>query len=161
METFVLVVMEHASEWPAHVSGGTAGCVVLQQESGESHGALLRRTYDRVRAIERVGGAVEVAVMSCNDDASVSALEGRVPLARALLATVLREGKGRLDLVARSDAPNRTRLSLVALAGTLTEALVGTSASVSARFTGPSTLASSPRPGRRSAPTADERRPAA
>lgn len=158
MEAFVLVVMEHASEWPAPVNGGAAGCVVLRQEPNETDGALLRRTYERVRAIERLGGSIEVAVLSCNDDPSVGALEGRVPLARALLATVLRRSSGRLELMARSSAPDRTRQSLMALAGTLTEALAGTSASVSARFAGASTVGSLPRPRRRSLQAGDGRR---
>ena len=142
VETFVLVVMEHGSAWPLQVGAGAAGCVALGQEPHETHGELLRRAYGRIRAIERRGGAIEVAVLSCNDDPSTGALAGRVPLARALLATVLHTGQGRLDLVARSSAPNRTKQSLVALAGTLTEVLVGTSASVSARFTGPPSVES-------------------
>ncbi|WP_204149391.1 hypothetical protein, partial [Lacticaseibacillus rhamnosus] len=92
----------------------------LRQEPDESHGELLRRTYERVRVIEGAGGAVEFAVLSCADDGSVHALEGRVPLARALLATVLRGSKGRLELVARVGAQDRVKHSLIALAGTLT-----------------------------------------
>jgi hypothetical protein len=134
VEPFVLVVMEHGSEWPAHVNGGIAGCIALRQESNEDLGGLLRRTYDRVHAIERLGGTVKWAVLSCNTDPSRGALEGRVPLARALLATVLRAGDGRLELLARSSASERTRQSLVGLAGALTLGLVGSSASVSACF---------------------------
>jgi hypothetical protein len=134
VEPVVLVVMEHASEWPSQRNVASGGCVALRQETTESHGDLLRRTYERIRVIERRRAAVEVAALSCNDDASARALEERVPLARALLAAVLREGKGRFELVARASAPRRTRQSLVALAGTLTEALVGSSVSVCARF---------------------------
>ncbi len=61
----VLVVMECASEWPAHIKGGGADCVALGQEANESHGELLRRTYDRIRSIQRVGGVVENAVGEC------------------------------------------------------------------------------------------------
>jgi len=162
MDNFVLVVMEHASEWPSHVNGGTAGCVALRQEPAESRGELLRRTYKHIRAIERIGGAVELAVLSCDDDPNIDVLEGRVPLARALLATVLRAGEGRLDLVAPSGVSGRTRHSLMALAGTLTEALAGTSASVSARFAeAPAPPASSARLRRRPARTTDYRRSAA
>lgn len=140
MEPLVLVVMENGSEWPVHLAGTAAGCVVLRQETGEDEGALLRRTYDRVRAIERSGRRVCRAVLSCSDDGRPAALEARVPLARALLATVLRAGgDGRMDLVGRSKARPRVRSSLVALAGTLTEALAGTTATVSLRFAdGPS-----------------------
>lgn len=95
---------------------------------------LLRRVYDCVRVIEASGAAVETAVLCCNDEANVRALEGRVPLARALLATILRNGNGRLELVARAAAKERVKDSVMALAGTLTEALAATTASVSARF---------------------------
>lgn len=78
----------------------------------------------------------------------------------ALLASTLREADGRLDLVARSSAPDRAKQSLVALAGMLTEALAGTSASVSVRFA--ETLnGQGQRTGRSARRAADERRPAA
>lgn len=134
MDSFVLVVMEHASAWPAGVRSGSAGCVALRQEPNESLPDLLRRTYSHIRAIELVGGTVHQAVLSCCDDDSVRTTEDRLPLARALLASVLREDHGHLDLVARAGASARTKQSLVALAGTLTESLMGTSASISARF---------------------------
>jgi hypothetical protein len=129
-----LVVMEHGSAWPTHVEASGGTCVALCQEPHEDHGALLRRAYHRLRAIEGVGGTVVVAVLSCNDDASVPALEGRGPLARTLLATILRTREGRLELVARASISDRTRRSLWGLAGSLTEALAGTTASVSALF---------------------------
>lgn len=134
MDSFVLVVMEHTSDWPAGVRSGTAGCVALRQDPNESTPDLLRRAHLRIRAIELVGGTVHQAVLSCSDDGSRRATEGRMPLARALLASVLRDGDGRLDLVARAGAPALTKQSIVALAGALTESLAGTSASVSARF---------------------------
>jgi hypothetical protein len=137
VEPFVLVVMEHASAWPAHVKGGTGACFVLKQEVHEDAGDLLQRAYERIGAIERVGGSIGLAVLCCGDQTGRTALEDRVPIARALLATVLRTGGGRLELVARSSAPARSRQSVLALAGTLTERLVGSSVSVAARFLGP------------------------
>lgn len=161
METFVLVVMEHASEWPAHVTGRAEGCVALVQEPDEPAGDLLRRTYERVRKIESAGGVVELAVLACNDDPSVRARERRVPLARTLLATVRHVQRGRLDLVARASAPDRTKQSLEALAATLGESLAGKWASVSTRF-GEQVGAPLPaRPRRRSGRIVAERRSAA
>lgn len=157
METFILVVMEHGSDWPPHLSGAAMGCVVLRQEPDEDQGELLRRAYDRIHLIERAKGTVSVAVLSCNDEASRAALLGRVPLARTLLASVLRTARGRLDLVVRSSARDRAKHSLVALAGTLTQALFGTSSSVSVRFT--DGISPSARP--RSPRNAEERRSAA
>jgi hypothetical protein len=138
VSTFVLVVMEQGSQWPAHLDAATDNCVVLQQDPRETHAALLRRTQDHLRRLERVGDSIEMAVLSCNDDARPGAFEDRALLARALLAAVLQSGNGRLELLARSNAPDRAKLSLVGLAGTLTEALAGTTASVSARFARPS-----------------------
>jgi hypothetical protein len=137
MNRVTLVVLECGSDWPSGVRQDDADCVALAQAPNEPHSALLRRTYDRVRAIEYGGGTVHLAILSCNNDASRTALDGRVPLARALLATVLRTSDGRLILAGRASASDRMRRSLVALAGTLTEALTGTSASVSAVFGAP------------------------
>ncbi|MCL2451147.1 MAG: hypothetical protein FWD17_19555 [Polyangiaceae bacterium] len=76
-----------------------------------------------------------MAILSCDDDEpSIDALEERIPVARALLRSVLRHGEGRLHLVARSSASDRTKCTLFALAGLLTESLIGTRASVSVRF---------------------------
>jgi hypothetical protein len=69
-ESVVFVVMEHASEWPSHIKGGAAGCVAIRQQPNEDHVDLLLRAHERVRAIERIGGCVERAVLSCNDDPS-------------------------------------------------------------------------------------------
>lgn len=138
MEPSVLVVMERASTWPSSLPHWCKNCVALQQEPSEAYRDLLRRTHDGVRTIERAGGHIELAVLSCNDDASAAALEGRIPVARTLLATVLHAASGKLLLLGRASAPDRLRHSLVALAGTLTEALAGSSASVSALFSGSS-----------------------
>jgi len=134
MNPSAFVVMERGSTWPAHLHQSAVGCVALSQGPNEHHGELLRRTRDRVRAVDQTGREIELAVLSCNDDATDSALEERVPLARALLATVLRADRGRLLLLARPSAPPSLRHSLLGLVGTLTEVLAGTSASVSVLF---------------------------
>ena len=134
VSTFVLVVLEQGSPWPAHLDAAADNFVILQQAPQERRAALLRPSQDSIRRIERAGDSVGTAVLSCNDDASPGVLEDRAPLARALLAAILRGGNGRLELLARFAAPNRVKLSLVGLAGTLTEPLAGTSVAVSARF---------------------------
>ncbi len=131
MDPLTLVVMEWGSAWPRQIQSSLHRYVALDQERGEPYGALLRRTYDDIRKIERQGGVVTLAALSCNDGTR-HALEGRVPLARTLLAAL--HGTGRLLLVASSSAPDRTRHSLTALAQALTEGLAGTSASVSTLF---------------------------
>lgn len=126
-----LVVLERGSNWPAHVHRSTAGCVALVQEANEAHRELLRRTCNRVQAIERTGQSVGLAVLSCNDDTTGGGLEERVPLAWALLRAVLPADKGRLLLLGPRTASATLRVALLGLAGTLTEALAGSSASVS------------------------------
>jgi hypothetical protein len=132
-ERVVLVVMEYGSGWPTHLTGGLAGCVALRQEPHEGHVELLQRIHGRVRAVERFGGCVECAVLSCSDDVSDRTLGSRLPLARALLA-VVRPSAGRLELAARWSGPHRAKQAVVALAGALSEAPAGTFGSVSVRF---------------------------
>jgi hypothetical protein len=102
--------MEPGSQWPAHLDAAAENCVVLQQDIHETHAALLRRTQDCLQRIERAGDLVGTAVLSCSDDARPGVLEDRTPLSRALLAAVLRSGNGRLELLARSTAPDRAKL---------------------------------------------------
>lgn len=137
MKPSALVVMERGSNWPSRLHRNTAGCVALTQARSELHSELLRRTCDRVRAIERTGQPVALAVLSCNDDATDATLEERGPLARALLGAVLHAEKGRLLLVGRLTASSSLRDALLGLAGTLCEAIAGTSVSVSVLFDGP------------------------
>ncbi len=132
MAPVTLVVMERGSDWPARVESSTFNVMVLNQERHEPYGVLLRRTYDRICAIERKGGAITFAVLSCNDRRHT--LDGRVSLARTLLASLVRHSEGRLVLVGRSDSTDHTRHSLTALAKALTEGLTSTSASVSTLF---------------------------
>ncbi len=134
-EPFTLVVMEDGSEWPASVPGKATERVTLKQDRHEVHGCLLLRAMDRVRKIEASGGVVEQVVLCCSGDASDPAVQGRATVARALLERVLRGADaGRLELVALQGASATVKQSLVALAGSLSQALAGTHASVGARF---------------------------
>lgn len=131
----VLVVMEQASAWPSQAAGqGASSTVVLKQEAHESGAELVRRAQARATLLQRSGAAVGIAIMCCNNDTSAEALERRTAMARALFEGGFRERAGRLELVARPDAPSRTRQALLMLAGTLTGMLVGTSASIVVRL---------------------------
>lgn len=125
--------MECGSDWPARIHRGL-DLIALRQEEDEREDALFRRVFDRVRAVEEKGGRIHRAALSCNDDVTSATLESRALIARALLASVLRVEGGRLLLVANASSP--LRLALLALADTLTMALIGTSACVSALFVG-------------------------
>lgn len=129
--------MERGSNWPARLHRSATGCVALTQTQSELRSELLRRTCDRVRAIERTGEPIGLAVLSCNDDATDGTIEERRPLAMALLGAVLHADNGRLLLLGRLTASAYLQDALLRLAGTLREALAGTSASVSVLFDRP------------------------
>src|SRR5262249_30608249 len=127
-----VVVVESGGMSPSLARSGDA--VTLRAEPHAAPGDLLRRTLGTVGTLERTGQSVALAILGCNDDVSALGLERRGGMARALMAAVLHTDGGRLVLVARRDAPPKVRQGLLALAGTLTEGLAGTTASVSVVF---------------------------
>lgn len=136
MARTALIVMERGGDWPEQLLHDGLDLVALRQDNDEREDLFLRRTFDRVRAIEENGGRIHRAALSCNDDMSSATVESRALLARALLGAVLRVDRGRLFLVANAASASSLGLAISALAGTLTLALVGTSACVSALFVG-------------------------
>ena len=128
-----LVVMERESHWPAAFHGDL-DLVARCQEDDEREEFLLRRTVSRVHAIERTGGRIRRAVLSCNDDMTSTTLESRALIARALLSSIVRVDGGNLLLLTRKSSP--LRLAILALADSLATALIGTSACVLTRFVG-------------------------
>lgn len=125
MTAAVVVVMERGSEWPAHIEDLTN--VVGLSPDGDD---LLLRTEERLRALERRGQAVRVAVLACNAATEPAALVHRATLAHALVGTVGHAVHGRVILSAKEGASATVRRDLFSLAGRLTETLRGTSASV-------------------------------
>ncbi len=128
-----MVVLEPGSEWPAHIDGLTS--VVGLGPVGDD---LLQRTREELAALHRRNQGVRVAVLACNAATSGEAVGHRAALARALLGAVAQTIHGRLVLSAKDRAPPPLRRALLALAGELTDELVGTTASVSLWFTEPS-----------------------
>ncbi|HSY21065.1 MAG TPA: hypothetical protein VK841_03070 [Polyangiaceae bacterium] len=128
MKPSAFVVMERWSSWPADLHRSAVGCVALRQDESELRADLLLRTRNRIRGMERTGHPPGLAVLSCNEDATDAAFNERLLLGRALLGAVLQADKGCLLLLGR-----RTRApcgDLFALAGLLSEGLVGSSAFV-------------------------------
>jgi hypothetical protein len=125
-----LVVMEPGSEWPRHV--GHHSNLVAFSHKGEK---LLQRTREELDALRRSRQNVRVAVLACNGETSGEADSCRAQIARTLLAAVMGTTFGHLVLSAGGSAALRVRQELIALAGTLSEQLRGTSATVSLRFT--------------------------
>jgi hypothetical protein len=101
-----LVVMEPGSEWQDELD-------------------ILRRGQQSVR----------VAVLACNGDTDAEVERYRAKIARTLMTAVTGTTFGRLVLSASRGASLPVRQELLALAGTLTDQLRGTSATVSLRFT--------------------------
>ncbi len=127
MATTSMIVMEPGSDWPEIEDSTTL--VALSPPQSE----LLRRTQDKLRALERVRQNVELAVLACNA-ATGGQAEERSALARALLAAVSRSPHGRLILAAGGHASFELRSELVGLAGRLTQEARDTTAIVSLWF---------------------------
>lgn len=125
-----LVVMEPGSEWPGHM--GDSVDLIAFSMGGE---ALVHKTQEKVDALKRDRQDVRVAVLACNGEADVQTGTCRAKVARTLLAAVSRATFGRLVLTASSRVPMRVRNELFLLAGTLSENLRGTTATVSLKFT--------------------------
>jgi hypothetical protein len=124
-----LIVMEPGSEWPGHV--GDHSNLVAFSQKGEK---MLQRTQERLDTLRRGQQSVRVAVLACNEEAEGSAGGCRAKIARTLLAAVKDTTFGRLVLSAKGGASHRLRQELLALAGTLSDELRGTTATVSLRF---------------------------
>ena len=131
MATVSLVVMEPGSEWPGHV--GDYANLVAFSHSGEK---LLLRTQEKLDALQRGEQDIRVAVLACNGETADGEADGyRTQVARTLLSAVSSKTLGRLVLSASGRASVRLREELLALTGTLSAQLQGTTATVSLRFT--------------------------
>jgi hypothetical protein len=128
MATVSLIVMEQNSEWPGHV-GDSEHLVAVGGDEG-----LLERTQQRLAALRRRGERVRVAVLACGDATDVVSMARRAEVVHELLGAVTSVGFGRLVLSSGDRASVELRAELLSLAGTLSQRLDGTSATVSVRF---------------------------
>jgi hypothetical protein len=132
MAGIAFVVMEPGSEWPGHV-GESETLVALR--SGQD---MVQCTRDRLAVLRRQREEVRVAVLACNGATDAASADRRAHVARELLASVSRTFRGRLVLTASAwRASSLFRHHMLTLAGTLTDHLPGTSATVTLRFTDP------------------------
>ena len=129
MVTTAVVVMEHGSEWPGHVSSSMS---VLALEPDEPEAVY--RTEEGLDALRRSHQRVQVAMLACNPALDTFALATRARLARVLLDSVARDVDGRLILCASVLACGELRTELLGHVGALTQASRGTLTTVSLRF---------------------------
>jgi hypothetical protein len=129
MTTTAMIVMEPGSEWPGQI-GDTTNLVAF----GHGFDDLLRKTRDKLGALQRSKQVIRVAVLACNAATGHAAAVGRAQLARALLGAVASTNSGRFVLSASRRTSQPLLQELLALAGALAEELRGTSATVSLRF---------------------------
>jgi hypothetical protein len=130
MACVALVVMEPGSDWPGHV-GNSETLVALRSEQD-----MLVSTREKLASLRRGRQDVSVAVLACNGAIDDATAGRRAQVAGELLASVSRAWRGRLVLTAsagRASAPIRQHL--LSLAGTLSDNLRGTSATVTLKFT--------------------------
>jgi hypothetical protein len=130
MRSVALVVMEHGSAWPGGVNQWDVDVVAF----GPPHGVPHERVRRACERSARQGRVLELAVLACNAEAHEEAIGRRAATARSLVAAVLPARSGRVILSACRDAAPSLRDQLIGLAGTLTESLRGSSASVSVHF---------------------------
>lgn len=124
-----LIVMEPGSEWPG-VAASTLDVVALREREEQ----LASTTREKVDALRRSKREVRVAVLACNASEDPEATARRLRIAGALLKAVAPSGGGRLVLHASGGASAPLRRQLMSLTGALSEALPGTSATVSLKF---------------------------
>lgn len=130
MTTTVMIVMEPGSAWPGQVGDSTN--LVAFSHGGED---LLRMTQAKLDVLERSKQGVRVAILACNSETGSAPALRRSRLAHLLLGTVTRATCGRLILTASGRSSSQLRQELLALTGHLTDDLLGTTASISLRFT--------------------------
>jgi hypothetical protein len=132
MTCVALVVMEPGSDWPGHV-GDSETLVALRSEQD-----MVGSTREKLDALRRGRQDISVAVLACNGATDRVTTDRRAKVAGELLASVSRAWRGRLVLTASAGrASGPLRQHLLSLAGTLSDNLRGTSATVTLKFTEP------------------------
>jgi hypothetical protein len=124
-----MVVMEPGSDWPGRI-GDSTHVVAF------GHGAddLLLRTQRKIDAISRREAGIRVAILACSAATGGPTSDDRAELARTLLGAVRSTAHGKLILSASARASLELRRQLFSLAGSLSDELGGSSATVSLRF---------------------------
>jgi hypothetical protein len=130
MAAVALVVMEPGSQWPGHVGDGET---LVALRTGED---MLQSTHDKLASLARARQSVRVAVLACNGATDGATEQRRAGVAGKLLASVSQTARGRLVLTASAGRESTlVRHRLLSLAGTLSDQLRGTSASLTLKFT--------------------------
>ena len=130
MTCVALVVMEPGSEWPGHV-GESETLVALRSEQD-----MVGSTQEKLAALRRGRQDISVAVLACNGATDAATMDRRARVAGDLLESVSRAWRGRLVLTASAGrASGSLRQHLLLLAGTLSDRLRGTSATLTLKFT--------------------------
>ena len=132
-ETTSFIVMELGSAWPAHHDGGcegeSANVHVIAQQEDEEASSLMVRVVGRIsRLDESDPTSARSAVLSCSDRTDRATLASRAMMARAILCSITRAGRGKLVL-AGEDCP-ATNHALLALADELKDRIRSSTVSI-------------------------------
>ena len=132
-----VVVMEYGGHWPmrdVQQRPEAASVTAIVQQSDERVTSLRRRAVRRLSALLGEGAKVRSGVLVCSDQADEETWTARVFVAKAMLESIGRFGKGSVVLSAARGVGPEARSALAGLAFALNSTLNTRDVSVSVSF---------------------------
>ena len=132
-----VVVMEYGGHWPmrdVEERPEAASVTAIVQQSDERVTSLRTRAVRRLSTLLGEGAKVRSGVLVCSDQSDEETWTARVFVAKAMLASIGRFGKGRLVLSAARGVGPEARSALAGLAFALNSTLNTSDVSVSVSF---------------------------
>lgn len=134
-----LYILEEGGEWPRWLpSLDDAGApVVIRQDEGEPPSSFAARVEKELHAVAEQG-AVDHAVIACNERSDPPAIAGRRGIGNLILAELAKRGRGSLLFTESQRQSGGSRAALSGLAADLSSEWEGSGLAVSVRFGQPS-----------------------
>jgi hypothetical protein len=130
-----LVLIENGAPFAVHAQPNQRVVVAIAQTADERPVDFALRAIERIARLERKGRWAAEVTLAVGQNDGDSLLATRALVARALLQHLMNTRESVLVLHADRGANDGSRHELMALAGTLTTELVGSSVMVRVRFT--------------------------
>lgn len=125
-----LVVMESGGDWPSFIVRHDVDVVACRDAGGEEAAA----THAVRERVARLGSPPSFAVLACNAHEDDEAMDRRVAMTQALLASLRESDHGQLIIHIPGRATPAMRRQLIGLTGALTDSMEGNPTRVSLRF---------------------------